>query len=86
MQRTRRLVVKTAGICFCPIVVVIIGNIRTKDIKGASFQLVSVYPERFNADFENNKQVVKELNLTDKKIVRNKVAGYITRIMSRKTR
>lgn len=59
------------------------GNIRTKDIKTASFKLMNAYPERFNTDFENNKQVVQELKITDKKIARNKVAGYITRVMGR---
>ena len=59
------------------------GNIRTKDIKKVSFELVKMYPERFNADFENNKKSVNELKLTDTKLLRNKVAGYVTRIARR---
>ena len=56
------------------------GNIRTKDIKKASHELIKMYPDRFNKEFENNKNIVRELKLIDSKIVRNKVAGYITRI------
>ena len=44
-----------------------------------------MYPEKFKDDFETNKHVVKELNLFSTKIIRNKVAGYITRIAVRKT-
>jgi small subunit ribosomal protein S17e len=60
------------------------GNIRTKDIKKASFELIGMYPERFGKDFEANKQALKELKLLDSKIVRNKIAGYITRAKKRK--
>ncbi len=57
------------------------GNIRTKDIKKAAFQVKSVYKEKMGKDFEANKQVVKELKLIDDKKMRNKVTGYLTRIM-----
>jgi len=56
------------------------GNIRTKDIKSVSFELVSSYPDRFSGDFEKNKQAVNELKVTDDKLLRNKIAGYVTRI------
>lgn len=59
------------------------GNIRTKDIKKVSFEVVKMYPERFNADFENNKKSINELNITDTKLLRNKIAGYVTRIARR---
>lgn len=58
-----------------------IGNIRTKDIKTISFELVNSYPSRFSGDFEGNKKSVNELKVTDDKLLRNKIAGYITRIM-----
>ena len=60
------------------------GNIRTKDIKKASFELVEAYPERFNGDFENNKQAVNEVKIANSKLLRNKLAGYITRIKARR--
>ena len=60
------------------------GNIRTADIKKASFQLIEIYPDKFSRDFEQNKKGVNEANLNSTKMIRNKVAGYITRIMSYK--
>ena len=60
------------------------GNIRTADIKKVSFQLIETYPDKFSHDFEQNKQSVNEANLNSTKMIRNKVAGYITRIMSQK--
>ncbi len=44
-----------------------------------------MYPDRFSSDFENNKHVLDELKLIDKKITRNKLAGYVTCIMKRKS-
>ena len=57
------------------------GNVRTKDIKKAAFQIKSVYKDKLSKDFETNKQAVKELNLIENKRMRNKVTGYLTRIM-----
>ena len=36
------------------------GNIRTKDIKKAAFQLKKNYKDKLDTDFEKNKQKVKE--------------------------
>lgn len=58
------------------------GRIRTSDIKDATFNLVKAYPEKFAADFEKNKAVLGELKIgIDSKRDRNKLAGYITRVM-----
>jgi small subunit ribosomal protein S17e len=57
------------------------GNIRTKDIKHASFDLVESYPEKFTTDFEHNKVAVNEFKLAVTKLLRNKIAGYITRVV-----
>jgi small subunit ribosomal protein S17e len=63
----------------------IIGRIKTDDIKKASFELLEKYPDRFGKDFEENKKVLDELNIVEEKRARNKVAGYLTRILNRKT-
>jgi small subunit ribosomal protein S17e len=60
------------------------GNIRTKDIKKASFQLKEAFSDKLSVDFEKNKQVVKEMKLIENKRMRNKVTGYLTRIMRHK--
>lgn len=59
------------------------GNIRTKDIKKAAFQIKQDYHEKLGSDFGKNKQAVKELNLIENKRMRNRVVGYLTRIMKR---
>lgn len=57
------------------------GNIRTKDIKKAAFQIREAHKDRLSRDFDKNKQVVKELGLIENKRMRNKVTGYLTRTM-----
>jgi len=59
------------------------GRIRPTYIKRVSIELLNKYPQAFNRDFENNKQMVN--NLTDVYSVkmRNRIAGYITRYLSR---
>jgi len=42
--------------------------------------LLERYPDKFTTDFEHNKRVVGGLLKTTKR-VRNKVAGYITRLV-----
>lgn len=56
------------------------GRIRTKDIKKASEELWTKYPEKFTPpDFESVKKEVDSLGIGMSKRVRNKMAGYITR-------
>lgn len=61
------------------------GRIRTRDIKQAAAQLRETYPEKFSNDFETNKQALDELNVAVSKRMRNKVAGYITRLAVRRS-
>ncbi len=62
------------------------GSIRTKWIKKMSVNLVSQYPNKFNSDFENNKKVLNELKMSLDKSVRNRVAGYIVRVVEKEAR
>ncbi|MCL2032323.1 MAG: 30S ribosomal protein S17e [Methanomassiliicoccaceae archaeon] len=59
------------------------GRIRPTYIKRVAIELIAKYPQAFNGDFENNKEMVN--NLTDVYSVkmRNRIAGYITRYKSR---
>ena len=57
------------------------GNIRTKDIKKAAFQLKKNYKDKLDTDFEKNKQKIKELKLIQNKRARNRVVGNLTRVM-----
>jgi len=56
------------------------GNIRPTYIKKIARELVAQRGYAFGVDFENNKvQVTKHTDITSKTI-RNRVAGYITRL------
>lgn len=54
-------------------------------IKRTAMMLLEKYPDKFTRDFEHNKRVVGELLKTTKR-VRNRVAGYITRLVKRRER
>ena len=59
------------------------GNIRPTYIKRIAKELINVYPDKFVAsDFQHNKEKVAELADFDSKVIRNRVAGYITRILA----
>lgn len=47
-------------------------------IKRISTTVLEKYPDRFGSDFEKNKQALQEIAITKSKILRNRVAGYIT--------
>ncbi len=59
------------------------GRIGPTYIKRVSLELISRYPQAFNRDFDNNKQMVSQLADVSTVSMRNKVAGYVTRYMSR---
>ncbi|MGC8970398.1 MAG: 30S ribosomal protein S17e [Conexivisphaera sp.] len=46
-------------------------------------EMLRRYPDRFTADFEHNKRVLEEVADIESKYLRNALAGYITRYMSR---
>ncbi len=59
------------------------GNIRSTYIKRIAKELITMYPDKFVArDFQHNKEKVTELADFGSKVMRNRVAGYITRILA----
>ncbi|MDO5851913.1 MAG: 30S ribosomal protein S17e [Methanobacteriaceae archaeon] len=56
------------------------GNIRTTFVKRTAKELVEIYGDKFTDDFENNKKVVEEYSTVSTKHLRNKIAGYATKI------
>lgn len=60
------------------------GKVRPTAIKRASQELVELYADRFSIDFEENKKVIDEFAEIGSKKVRNRTAGYVTRLMRRK--
>lgn len=58
------------------------GRIRPTYIKRVSIELINKYPQAFNKDFDNNKEMVAQLTDVSTVPMRNKIAGYITRYLS----
>jgi len=56
-----------------------LGNVRTEQIKRTAKELIRRFPDKFSADFENNKHAVNSLVTGGTPKVRNQIAGYITR-------
>lgn len=58
------------------------GKVRTEQVKRIARELVERYPDKFTANFENNKKLVESLiNISSTK-QRNRIAGYVTRLLS----
>lgn len=57
------------------------GNIRQTYIKRIALELLRKHESLFTEDFQTNKQLVAELTDIDSKELRNRVAGYTTRLM-----
>jgi len=60
-----------------------LSELNTHKAKRIASLIVSQYPDRFSSDFEKNKKSLDELLIFPSKSMRNKVAGYITRIAKR---
>jgi len=56
------------------------GKVRTEQVKRIARQLIDKYPNKFTADFENNKQFVTEFTNISSTKLRNRVAGYTARL------
>ncbi len=56
------------------------GKVRTEQVKRMARELLDKYPSKFTADFENNKKLVNEYTNVSSTKLRNKVAGYTTRL------
>jgi small subunit ribosomal protein S17e len=59
------------------------GNIRQTNIKRISFRLIENYGDVFTKDFEINKTLVTKYTTIESKVIRNRVAGYVTRKVAR---
>lgn len=55
------------------------GNIRPTYIKRVAIELLRLHPAAFNADFAHNKVKVAELTDVSTTVMRNRIAGYVTR-------
>ncbi len=62
------------------------GKVRPSAVKRLARELLAKYPDKFTSDFETNKKLVAELTDITSKRFRNRVAGYITRLVKIKMR
>jgi small subunit ribosomal protein S17e len=47
-------------------------------IKRISSEILERYPENFGTDFDQNKATLKNIAIIRSKLLRNRIAGYIT--------
>jgi small subunit ribosomal protein S17e len=59
------------------------GNIRQTNIKRTALGLIENHGEVFTKDFETNKTLVTQYTTIESKVIRNRVAGYVTRKVAR---
>jgi len=57
------------------------GNIRPTYIKRVGEELLLRFPDEFNTSFDENKKKVSALTDVSSKSMRNRVAGYVTRLV-----
>ncbi|BBL62871.1 30S ribosomal protein S17e [Methanobrevibacter arboriphilus] len=57
------------------------GNIRTSFVKRTSKELIEIHQGVFTTDFDENKKLVAEKSTVSTKHLRNKIAGYVTRLV-----
>lgn len=58
------------------------GKVRTEKVKRIARELVERYPDKFTASFDNNKKLVESLTTISSTKQRNRIAGYVTRLLS----
>ena len=57
------------------------GKVRPSNVKILARRLVTDYGAKFTLDFETNKTVLNQIADLKTKPFRNRVAGYVTRLM-----
>ncbi|MBU4535891.1 MAG: 30S ribosomal protein S17e [Euryarchaeota archaeon] len=57
------------------------GNIRTSFVKRISRELIETHRGKFTTDFDENKKLVEQYSTVSTKHLRNKIAGYVTRLV-----
>ncbi len=58
------------------------GKVRPERVKRIAKELVQRFPDKFTTDFENNKKLVEDFVEISSARLRNRIAGYVTRLVS----
>ena len=56
------------------------GKVRTETVKRAARELIERFPSKFTNEYEANKSAVNEVLIAPSKKLRNRIAGYVTRL------
>ena len=56
------------------------GKVRSEHVKKIARELVELHPDKFSTDFQTNKRGVESLVQVSSRKIRNRIAGYITRL------
>ena len=59
------------------------GRVSTKTVKRAVRQLIEKFYPKMNLDFYYNKRVLDDVSVVPTKRIRNKIAGYASKLMKR---
>ena len=57
------------------------GKVRSDQIKKPAREILTRYHERFTTNFEENKKILAEVARVYSPRMKNRIAGYITRLM-----
>jgi small subunit ribosomal protein S17e len=63
-----------------------VGKVRPDHIKEIAHILIERFPNKFSSDFENNKKMVDKLTDVTSIKVRNRIAGYIIRLVKSRSK
>ncbi len=58
------------------------GKVRPEHVKKMARELIELYPGKFSTDFQSNKKVITSVAQFYSAKLRNRTAGYITRLLS----
>ncbi len=60
------------------------GRVRPRHVKRLAKDLVEANEGKFKEDFDHNKEQLKEMDEFESKKLRNRVAGYMVRVLRNK--
>lgn len=60
------------------------GRVRPRHVKRLAKDLIEENEDEFEQDFDHNKEVLKERDEFESKKLRNRVAGYMVRVLENK--
>ena len=59
-----------------------LGNVRPEQVKRIARELVQLYADKFTTNFADNKKAIQSLTNISSTKLRNRVAGYVTRLLT----